>query len=50
MIKPQSYPKSNELVMDFLVERVDNTTHVLNAVSPKFISAFSFAKYILIRI
>ena len=39
--------KSNELVMDFLVERVDNTTHVLNAVSPAFTSAFSFAKYIL---
>ena len=39
--------KKNELVMDFLVERVDNTTHVLNAVSPAFTSAFSFAKYIL---
>ncbi len=38
---------SNELVMDFLVEKVDNTTHVLNAVSPAFTSAFSFAKYIL---
>jgi len=33
--------------MDFVVERVDNTTHVLNAVSPAFTSAFSFAKYIL---
>jgi (S)-2-hydroxyglutarate dehydrogenase len=39
--------KRNELVMDFVVERVDNTTHVLNAVSPAFTSAFSFAKYIL---
>ena len=38
---------SNELVMDFLVERTYNTTHVLNAVSPAFTSAFSFAKYIL---
>ena len=38
---------NNELVMDFLVKRVDNTTHVLNAVSPAFTSAFSFAKYIL---
>ena len=37
----------NELVMDFIVKRVDNTTHVLNAVSPAFTSAFSFAKYIL---
>jgi len=39
--------EKDELVMDFLVERVDNTTHVLNAVSPAFTSAFSFAKYIL---
>ena len=39
--------KRNELVMDFIVKRVDNTTHVLNAVSPAFTSAFSFAKYIL---
>jgi len=39
--------KRNELVMDFLIERKGNTTHVLNAVSPAFTSAFSFAKYIL---
>jgi L-2-hydroxyglutarate oxidase LhgO len=39
--------KRNELVMDFIVKRVYNTTHVLNAVSPAFTSAFSFAKYIL---
>ena len=35
------------LVMDFLVERRDNTTHVLNAVSPAFTSAFSFAELVL---
>jgi len=39
--------KSSELVMDFIIERRGNTTHVLNAVSPAFTSAFSFAKYIL---
>ena len=39
--------KKNELVMDFLIERKGNTTHVLNAVSPAFTSAFAFAKYIL---
>jgi|TARA_B100000959_G_scaffold163419_1_gene171255 hypothetical protein len=39
---------SNEIVMDFLVGRVDNRTLFLNAVSPVFISTFSFAKYILI--
>jgi (S)-2-hydroxyglutarate dehydrogenase len=39
--------KTDKLEMDFLVESVDNTTHILNAVSPAFTSAFSFAKYIL---
>jgi L-2-hydroxyglutarate oxidase LhgO len=39
--------QTNKLEMDFLVERVDNTTHVLNAVSPAFTSALSFSKYIL---
>jgi hypothetical protein len=40
VIKLQLYPKSNELVVDFLAERVDNTKHVLNAVSLAFKSAF----------
>ena len=39
--------EAHRLVMDFLVERRDNTTHVLNAVSPAFTSAFSFAELIL---
>lgn len=38
---------SNELVMDFLVERTPNSTHVLNAVSPAFTSSFAFAKLVL---
>lgn len=37
--------KKHQLVMDFLVEKKDNTTHILNAVSPAFTSAFEFAKY-----
>lgn len=36
-----------ELVMDFLVERHANSFHVLNAVSPAFTSAFSFAELIM---
>ena len=36
-----------ELVMDFVVSNTENETHVLNAVSPAFTSAFSFAKYII---
>jgi hypothetical protein len=35
------------LVMDFLIEHAENSTHVLNAVSPAFTSAFSFARYIV---
>lgn len=34
------------LVMDFVVEQGENSTHILNAVSPAFTSAFSFSKYI----
>ena len=39
--------KKGELVMDFLVERGDRSIHVLNAVSPGFTTAFSFAKYVV---
>ena len=33
--------------MDFLIEHAENSTHVLNAVSPAFTSAFSFAAHIV---
>jgi len=39
--------REHRLVMDFVVERVDNTTHVLNAVSPAFTSALSFADTVI---
>jgi (S)-2-hydroxyglutarate dehydrogenase len=39
--------KTNELVMDFLVEHADRSTHVLNAVSPAFTCAFSFAEHLV---
>lgn len=39
--------KTHELVMDFIVEQAENSTHVLNAVSPAFTSAFSFAGHIV---
>lgn len=35
------------LVMDFIVEQGENSTHILNAVSPAFTSAFSFSKFIV---
>jgi len=36
-----------KLVMDFLIERTENTTHILNAVSPAFTTAFSFAEHVV---
>ncbi|HIP13102.1 MAG TPA: FAD-dependent oxidoreductase, partial [Arcobacter sp.] len=38
---------TNELVQDFVVEHGDNSTHILNAVSPAFTCSFAFAKYIV---
>ncbi len=38
---------TRELVMDFIVERGRHSTHILNAVSPAFTSAFSFARYVV---
>lgn len=38
------------LVMDFVVEQGENSTHILNAVSPAFTSAFSFSKYIVDKV
>jgi L-2-hydroxyglutarate oxidase LhgO len=39
--------KTNELVMDFVVEGDDNSTHVLNAVSPAFTGSMPFAKWVV---
>ncbi|MDN3512092.1 MAG: L-2-hydroxyglutarate oxidase [Candidatus Jettenia sp.] len=36
-----------KLVMDFVIEHGENSTHILNAVSPAFTSAFSFSKFIV---
>jgi len=35
------------LVMDFVVEHKEHSTHILNAVSPAFTSSFSFSKFIV---
>lgn len=42
--------RNNELLMDFHVEESKNETHILNAVSPGFTSAFSFSDYLVNRI
>lgn len=47
-IRPQLVNwKTKELVMDFLIEKTDNSLHVLNAISPAWTCAPSFAKYIV---
>jgi L-2-hydroxyglutarate oxidase LhgO len=38
---------SRQLEMDFIVERGSHSVHILNAVSPAFTSAFSFARFVL---
>lgn len=37
---------SERLVMDFLLEKGPHSTHVLNAISPAFTSAFSFSRMV----
>jgi len=39
--------KTLELVQDFVVQGDENTTHVLNAVSPAFTSSFPFSKWVI---
>ncbi|MCO4783731.1 MAG: L-2-hydroxyglutarate oxidase [Candidatus Cloacimonetes bacterium] len=39
--------KTNELLMDFVVEHDDQSTHILNAVSPAFTCSFAFAEYLV---
>ena len=47
-IRPQLLDKrTRKLVMDFLVENGEASTHVLNSISPAFTTAFSFAEYIV---
>lgn len=47
-IRPQLYNlKTGRLEMDFILNHTDNSTHVLNAISPAFTSAFAFAEMIV---
>ena len=47
-IRPQLVNwKTKELVMDFKVEKVENTIHVLNAISPAFTGSFALAEDIV---
>lgn len=47
-IRPQLVDiESNELVMDFVVERFENTVHILNSISPAFTSSMYFAELVV---
>jgi len=47
-IRPQLVDlKTKTLVMDYVIEKTSDSTHVLNAVSPAFTSAFSFAEVLV---
>lgn len=47
-IRAQMYDRQNEeLVNDFLVEKGRNSTHILNAISPAWTSAFPFARFVV---
>lgn len=39
--------KKRKLEMDFIVEKKENTVHILNAVSPAFTSSFAIAQHII---
>jgi L-2-hydroxyglutarate oxidase LhgO len=47
-IRPQFLnTQTHSLVMDFLVERGERSTHILNAISPAYTGAFAFAQFVL---
>ena len=41
--------QAKELMMDFLVEKNENTIHISNAISPAFTSSMAFADYVIQR-
>ncbi|QJB57920.1 L-2-hydroxyglutarate oxidase [Pseudodesulfovibrio sp. zrk46] len=47
-IRPQLVDiRTKEMVMDFLIERYDNTIHILNSISPAFTSSMYFAELVV---
>ena len=42
--------ETGELVQDFLVKKVTNSTHILNAVSPGWTSALPFGEFIATQV
>lgn len=47
-IRPQLVnTETNEMVMDFVVEKHENTVHILNSISPAFTSSMYFAELVV---
>lgn len=47
-IRPQLVNiKTKSIEMDYIIEKTENSTHVLNSISPAFTSSFSFAEFII---
>lgn len=47
-IRPQLIDTNKkELLMDFIIEKDNNTLHILNAISPAFTSSMAFARYVV---
>ena len=47
-IRPQLVNiNTKEIEMDYIIEKTENSIHILNSISPAFTSAFSFAKLIV---
>jgi len=47
-IRPQLVnTETNELVMDFVIEKHENTVHILNSISPAFTSSMYFAELVV---
>jgi L-2-hydroxyglutarate oxidase LhgO len=49
-IRPQLVnTKTKKIEMDYIIEKTENSIHILNTISPAFTSSFSFAKLIVNR-
>ena len=47
-IRPQIVNSENfSLEMDFIIEKTDSSTHILNSISPAFTTSLGFAEYVV---
>ena len=47
-IRPQLVNiKTKAIEMDYIIEQTENSTHILNSISPAFTSSFAFAEWIV---